>query len=286
MQTERNQGKLIVFVSSHAVHVHWNQEVYYRQRLAASHRAVQLSESTRKAIKRRNDFYRRLLSEYPGLAHLKGFPLLDIPIPEELPSELASRIGLIQRHFMGHYGPEQYSIWCATFGGVHDTCNDTLDEDGPVMSYNGIADRYGDLLPAEIPTKLIIKGELIRTDYKSCFLNNISEHHQREWESYDTAVVQEHICDAINASQVEIRTLAYGSLPKQIWGPRYLAAFEMEMTTRGGSVEIIHESATYDEYLGTWNENDVDLTFLIRIYESPHFRVSSFVMVLLLSKCK
>jgi len=28
------------------------------------------------------------------------------------------------------------------------------------------------------------------------------------------------------------------------------------MTSRGGSVEIIHESATYDEYLGTWNEND------------------------------
>jgi len=90
----------------------WNQEEWNRQKLAASHRAVPLSERTRKAIKRRNDFYRWLLSEYPGLEHLRGYPLLETPEPVELPSELARRVGPVQRHLNGHM------LQCHTQNGV------------------------------------------------------------------------------------------------------------------------------------------------------------------------
>jgi len=86
------------------------------------------------------------------------------------------------------------------------------------MSYNGIADRFGDLLPAMIPTQVLMNGKLIRMDYKLCFHKIISEHHKQKWESREINFVRENVREAINASHVEIRVAAYGKWPKVFMG--------------------------------------------------------------------
>ena len=67
-------------------------------------------------------------------------------------------------------------------------------------------------------------------------------------------MVRGHINDAIDEGMEDgMNIMAYGAEPRKVYSRCYLAALELEMASRpGGTVVIVEQSATYDEYVGKW----------------------------------
>jgi hypothetical protein len=158
----------------------------------------------------------------------------------------------------------------------HDTVNAGLVGRGlDPLDWLEIADIYSDLSPVVLPYKINIDGKLVKVEYK-LFYNPLTTKEKREWDNAETLVVLGDIKDAIDEGMDGMNIMAYGAEPRKVYTRRYLAAIELEMASRpGGTVVIVEQSATYDEYVGKWVVVGPDgcpkvCTFVIRINKSTH----------------